>query len=204
MTTEKTEFTYDELSPEAQERARDKWREGALDHEWWDSTYDDCKEVGKLLGIQIENIYFRGFSSQGDGACFEGTWSARNCKPKEAKEYAPKDYHLNYICDQFGAVAENWPDASFRCKHIGHYYHEHSTDIEVSIGEDEDVVAVKARLLDLDVSDFESALENAARDFMRWIYSRLEAEHDYLLSDEAVAESIRNNEYTFDEEGERL
>jgi hypothetical protein len=38
---------------------------------------------------------------------------------------------------------------------------------------------------------------------MRWVYRRLEAEYNWLQADEQVDESIRCNEYTFDEDGNR-
>lgn len=36
---------------------------------------------------------------------------------------------------------------------------------------------------------------------MRWIYKKLEQEHDYLLSDECVEENIKCNEVEFTEDG---
>ena len=37
----------------------------------------------------------------------------------------------------------------------------------------------------------------------RWLYRQLEAEYDYLTSDEAIDDSIIANEYTFTENGRR-
>lgn len=42
------------------------------------------------------------------------------------------------------------------------------------------------------------------RDFADWIYERLSDEYDYQTSDSAVEETIRANEYEFDEDGERV
>jgi hypothetical protein len=39
-------YTFEELSDKAKERARDWYREGALDHEWWDATYEDAERAG--------------------------------------------------------------------------------------------------------------------------------------------------------------
>ncbi len=41
-----TSYEFDELSSKAKEVARDWFREGALDYEWWDSVYEDAKNVG--------------------------------------------------------------------------------------------------------------------------------------------------------------
>jgi hypothetical protein len=38
---------------------------------------------------------------------------------------------------------------------------------------------------------------------MKWMYRQLEAEYEYLTSDEAITETIRSNEYEFTEDGRR-
>jgi len=48
---EKTVFTFDELSPEAQENARDWYRQGALDYDWWDCCPDD-------YAVDAKHFYF--------------------------------------------------------------------------------------------------------------------------------------------------
>lgn len=42
-------FNFDDLNDDAKERARDWWRDRALDYEWWDSTYEDAETVGLKL-----------------------------------------------------------------------------------------------------------------------------------------------------------
>jgi len=44
-----TVYTFDELSDKAKDKARDWYRDGALDYEWWDSTYEDAENVGLKL-----------------------------------------------------------------------------------------------------------------------------------------------------------
>jgi hypothetical protein len=45
-------YKFDELSDKAKERALDWWRQGALDHDWWESIYDDAARVGiKITGF---------------------------------------------------------------------------------------------------------------------------------------------------------
>ncbi len=39
-------YTFDELNDKAKEKARDWYRKGALDYDWWDSTYEDAERVG--------------------------------------------------------------------------------------------------------------------------------------------------------------
>lgn len=45
-TIKTTVYTFDELSEEAKENARDWYREGALNYDWWDGIYDGAKMVG--------------------------------------------------------------------------------------------------------------------------------------------------------------
>ncbi len=39
-------YKFDELSEEAKEKAREWWRNGALDDEWWKFVYEDAENVG--------------------------------------------------------------------------------------------------------------------------------------------------------------
>jgi hypothetical protein len=49
--------------------------------------------------------------------------------------------------------------------------------------------------------DRETVVENNLRWLADWLYNRLEKDHDWLTSDEVVAENIIANEYEFDENG---
>ena len=46
-------------------------------------------------------------------------------------------------------------------------------------------------------SEVEDEITDLLREFMDWIYSRLEKEWDYMNSDKSVDESILANEYNF-------
>lgn len=47
-------YKFEELSPKAKERARDWFRESALDYDWWDSTYEDAASIGlKITGFDL-------------------------------------------------------------------------------------------------------------------------------------------------------
>jgi hypothetical protein len=53
-TTTRTLFTFDELSDTAKDKARNWFREHALDYEWWDFTYEDASNVGiKITGFDL-------------------------------------------------------------------------------------------------------------------------------------------------------
>ena len=198
-----TVYQFAELSDRAKERARDWYRYGALMDDWYETVYDDAVEIAGLMGIEIDQrsartmggstvkhpaIYFSGFSSQGDGACFEGRYSYAKGSVAAVKAHAPLDKDLHEIASALQEVQRrHFYQLSASVKHTGRYYHEYCTEIQVW------------KENDLECPD----LVDALRSFMRWIYQRLEAEHDYLLSDESVDESIVCNEYEFTLEGDR-
>jgi len=187
-----TTFSYDELSDEAKEKARASWREGQLEYDWWDFVYEDAKTIGALMGIDIDKIYFSGFCSQGDGAQFEGDYQYKKGSVKTVKEYAPKDTELHAIAlELYKVQRRNFYQLCASVSHNGHYYHELCTSIDVTGNDD----------FRADYESEEEDLKDALRAFMQWIYSRLEAEHDHLLSDEVIEESIQANEAEFYEDG---
>lgn len=187
----------DELPEEVKESVLDKNRLINIEHvEWWDSVYDDVKTCGEKIGIDIEKIYFSGFSNQGDGACFEGSYDYRKGSVKEIKEHAPQDETLIEIAENLQKLQRRFfYQLGAHVAHQGHYMHEMCTTIDVYGNED----------FSWEVHyDAEDGIIEFLRDFMRWIYSRLTAEYDYLTSDEAVEDTLRINEYNFNLEGEEL
>jgi hypothetical protein len=82
-------YDFTELSAAAKDKARAWFRE-TIDDDWWDSVYDDFERICPILGVTLATtpvrlmgggtrqkpcIWFSGFSSQGDGACFEGRYA---------------------------------------------------------------------------------------------------------------------------------
>lgn len=190
----KTVYKFEELSDAAKKKAIEHWNEHGLDYEWWDAVYEDAKEIGKLMGITITDIYFSGFSSQGDGACFEGSYEYAKGSIKAVKDYAPKDENLHSIVrDLQNIQRRSFYGLSASVKQSGHYSHEYCTDISVYDNRDNAPYEVD--------SQTEEALADTLRDFMRWIYRQLEKEYDWLTSDEQVSETLVANEYEFDEHG---
>ena len=142
------EFSFDQLSESAKERARESYREHATDHDWWLNTYEDADKIADMLGITISStpvrlhgggtrhdpdILFSGFWSQGDGACLQGGWSPVD-NPMEIIDqvlaYAPEDDRLHRIAADLAELSErhgrNSPEngtTHVRIAHRGHYYH---------------------------------------------------------------------------------
>ena len=189
-TVEHNLYQFDELSDSAKERARE-WYRTTFDYEWWDFVYDDAKEIGKILGIDISEIYFSGFWSQGDGAQFTGDYKYHKGASKEIRSYT-NDEELHRIADDLQEIQRrNFYSITASVSHSGHYYHEYCTTINV----------YDSREVDVSI-DTEESIQELMRDYMRWIYRALEREYDYLTSDENIDEMMAANEYEFDENGE--
>jgi hypothetical protein len=170
-----TVYTFAELSDAAKEKARDWYREGAFYYDWYEFVFEDAKKCGRT--------------------CFEGRYSYAKQSAKKIREYAPKDNTLHSIADALQAIqSARFYHLEARVKQSGHYSHEFCTDIDVFDGSTGDY----ATIVDHD------AIANELRRFMKWIYRQLEAEWDYLNSDESVDEMINANEYTFTESGQRF
>jgi hypothetical protein len=204
---ETTVYKFSELSDAAKEKAREWFRQGNLDYDWWEFVYDDVATIADLIGIDLRTrpvklcgggtrhepcIFFSGFSSQGDGASWEGTYSYKEGSVEAVKDHAPRDNELLRIAEGLYEIQRRYfYKLSARVKHSGHYYHSGCMDIDVDFGNfnyNKDTDEELAQLL---------------RDFADWIYKQLNNEYDYRMSDEAVDEDIEANEYEFDEGGHR-
>tara|TARA_R110001632_G_scaffold70752_1_gene164621 strand:- start:11022 stop:11612 length:591 start_codon:yes stop_codon:yes gene_type:complete len=192
ITTTKTVFTFDELSEEAKETAIEKNYDINTDYEWHEFIYEDAKTIGELMGINIDRIYFSGFASQGDGACFEGSYSYEKGSVKSVTEHAPKDQELHRIAQELQQLQQkHFYGLTAHVKQSGHYCHANCTQINV----DSEYTPTN--------EDFEDEIQELLKDYMNWIYSQLEKEYDYQTSEEAIKETIEANEYEFTEDGKQ-
>ncbi len=192
-------YSFDELSDKAKEKARQWYREG-FDFQFSnDIVIEEAKNIFKFVGYDISKIYYSGFSSQGDGACFEGSWKASDVNASALKTFCPLDQTLHKIADQLEKISKDYPYAYLRVNHSGHYSHKYCTDFNISIVDengDENCSTGAA--------EAEKSLIEVSRDAMDWIYRQLEKNYNWEMEDCHVEESIKNNEYTFTEEGKRF
>lgn len=195
-------FQFSELNDTAKDKAREWYRRASEgDTFWHECVIDEAKEFGALLGIEIDEVNFTGFWSQGDGACFVGTWRAKDCTRSNVDALianAPMDENLHAIAEQFLKLATDYPFAHFTTTHRDRYYHEHSVDYEHEVSEGDETITNEQ------FAAFERESKDAARSFMRWIYTQLESAYEHESSDENVDSNIEANEYTFLANGKRF
>ena len=202
-----TVYTFNELSDAAKEKAREWYRDGALDYDWWDFVYDYWQSALDLIGFTDAKISFSGFSSQGDGASFtSGVDFGKVCAfvlgQTDVSEFG--DTLTTLDVRQFNERHVDWlwsfdvcNDISYRViRTSSRYSHENTCKVESDGYSAHDSIDEAMRV-------FEEDLEELRRDLCHKIYRSLESGHDYLMSDESVDEMIEANEYEFNEDGSR-
>jgi len=196
-------YQFAELSDTAKEKAREWFRRDYPDDDWWDCVYEDATTIAELMGIDLKTrvaklmgggtrmepqIYFSGFASQGDGACFVGSYRYAKGSVKAVKQHAPLDTELHRIVEGlYECQRRAFYGITAYSTHRGHYNHSGCMDIDCDCEHEFDAHEVRQLL----------------RHFADWIYGQLEQQYWWLVADEQVDESIVINEYEFLEDGSR-
>ena len=187
---ETTVYKFEELPEETQAKVLDKYRGWNTDHfEWWEWTYDMWKDRLKTYGFTDVKIWFSGFWSQGDGACFDAD--------------VDLDCLTNYMFYQSTSYEEarDWRALNIACFNglvddpriviIDHRYnHENCRTLEYDSNfQDNKTSEQLVELL--------GTLEELRYDLCMQIYKDLKKEYEYLTADEQVRESLEINECEF-------
>lgn len=171
------------------------------DH-WWEGVYETFKADMKAVGIHVTRMYFSGFCSQGDGACFEGSLD-------NTRTYL--DHHHKDQYPMIRKLLEHDGEVYVNCRHSGHYYHQYCTEFWVDANTLTGMVPQPTEFHEIIVEQWQDQLEDELnafakdvteqwRTYMQDLYFKLEAEYDYLVSDEAVWGTIEANELDEDAE----
>lgn len=166
------------------------------DESWHEHIIDGFKEQMAELGITANQVYFSGFYSQGDGACFEGSIDDKEkvfALPEFAEFAALKE-------GEHGLYSVSWYSR-------GRYCHEESLSFEFSPNDGsepwernydnplryqvdkiayDDAMALMAK--------FEPVFTEWVKSKCRELYSTLEEEYEYQTEDEQVVESLIAND----------
>jgi hypothetical protein len=174
-TVQITVYKFDELPKEAQEKAIEKLWDLNVDHDWWDSTCEDAKEIG--LEITDFDTHRKTISGKLNEFLLDSCKAIRNNHGVGCDTFkTAKNYLLTYIAafNKWRNVKENgydhwkWVDwlAEFK-------YSDEAQEVE---------------------DDYKKAL---LEDYL----SILCKEYDYQTSREQIIESIRANDYNFTLDG---
>jgi hypothetical protein len=203
-------FKFEELDNAAKERARAWWR--TLEASDFETDYDDFTECARIIGITFNTrpiklmgggtrtepcIYWSGFSSQGDGASFEGRYGYAKGASKAIRAHAPKDSELHRIADQLQAIqVKHFYRLEARCTQgAGSNFYSHSGTMAVETYDSRDEYRA--------IGNADETVKQLLRDFADWIYRQLEREYEWRMSDEQVDDAITANEYDFSSDGRR-
>lgn len=191
-TIEETVYAFDELSDNARDRAISDYTEGLND--WHEPTIDLLIEHLSEAGVLNPKILFSGFWSQGDGACFTGTWYASDCTAdKDVWTWVPG------AAEALETLKSAPVGLSCSIRHRSRYYHEQSVSIDWSWAPDGDPTGEEDE--PPFPEDEAKKAEEALRDIMRGIYHALETEYDSLTSVDAVREASEANGWEYYEDG---
>ena len=177
------------------------------DYDWWDCVYDDFKEDMSQKHIEVDDMHFSGFWSQGDGASFTG-YITNNLEFLKAHDLIGTYPNITKLIHYGGEFILRIERSSSR------YFHENTVSVSVEGCEyfrhilptddplREAVVAQWDTGLDAEYERIWKDVTTIIRSYCRELYQRLEEEYEYLTSDEAVWEAIEANELNEPQEEE--
>jgi hypothetical protein len=215
-TETKTLYTFDELSDDAKERARDWYRESMDFADFGaDSVLEDAARIADIIGIQLRtravklmgggtrqepNIYWSIANRSDDGVTFDGSYSYAKGSVRKLEAEAPSTYD--------GKPQAGNAEVNRIARELANVQKRNFYQVQASIGHGRSLysgVTVDAERADGKPmnSEDDSTVRECMCDFATWIHRQLEAEYEYQNSDEQVDDAIRANEYEFDEDGNR-
>jgi|694.fasta_scaffold00444_82 hypothetical protein len=187
---------YEQLSNEAKEKARDRFADINVDHDWWEHVYKYVADVA--FGLGIYGFEIKGFGLvYGAYVQYEARFNSKNMRLDDFTDVQRED--LKHIIDPLveqSALCAIHTQGSYLWASITPSHRTSlNVDWEVCDADDDEEIE---DLLNGEV------IEQAFNGFADWIQDTLQKEYDWLTSDEAIEESILANECEFDEEGELL
>lgn len=196
-------YEFDELDPKTRERVVDKFRDINTDYYWSEVTIWDQKDELKKFGFDAVEIYFTGFWSQGDGACFVG-----NLDNEGLLKFLTESKELSKYPRLVRAIKNDTIYVNIKITHTDRYCHENSTTI-ADYTEMQDNSELSGKLLEDYTKWYESFDARGPQnesigwyyDKCREFYSQLQDEYDFRTNDDSVIDTIRANEYQFLEDG---
>jgi len=213
-------YSFEELSPEAQKHAIEENRDINIDYQGWeDGVTEGFKEDMEEIGISDIDISYSGFFSQGDGASFTSEdidtrklFNAAEIRSTDALDMEVENrddkdkefYDLLDTLEDVGLVdrVRIKPDDLKVTIERGssNYYHENTVSAKIEIWDEPEGWEEPGRFIE----NLEKQITDFIRGKCKELYYSLEREYDHLTSDEAVKETLIDNDYEFDEEGNQI
>ena len=218
-------YSFDQLSDKLKEEAIERNRDINVFDDWHDWVIDGFKEDLAEEGVEVDDVQYSGFYSQGDGASFTGEVTDMKhflVKALGMKQFS--DEELEDLPEDIKEKVRGFIDSltiAFNKKYGSRYSHENTcqTDVWCEILDnafyDEEYpdgkiyftnrVLVGEPIVFMDLDQEQEKIDQAAEDWRlnkcRDLYRDLEREYDGLQSDEAVAETLETNGSEFEVNG---
>ena len=187
------------------EELLEKHRDINVDYEGWaEPVTDDFKATMENVGFDIDETYWTGFWSQGDGACYTG--SIGDMKLFMSLYFRDEAQYpvMRMLMGMDG-------DLSLTVGHQGNYYHSNSMTFTISSDNFYDLVEHTSEFheqatdalderLGYELMDFEEEVVEILKGFADKLYSDLQKEYEYQTDDEQVKEAIIANDLHKEEE----
>lgn len=184
ITTQTTVFSFEELSEKAQAKAIEK--ECQTLGENWTAEYaiESCNEWLRMLGFSDTKIYYSGFWSQGDGACFIGDYAFKKDTVEKITTEFPKFTELQDVAKRlYDLQVKTGYSLGASILHCGRYYHENSMEFTI------------------DMEDFNCEVEEdfifICKDIARMIYKYLYECYESETSEDYAKEVILDKDFQF-------
>lgn len=202
-----TLYRFEELPQATQKKVTQKLSHINADYSfWYEYSYDQFKNLCALLGITVEpkSIHFKGFYSQGDGSSFRANVDfvklAESVKKRAWIELMPEselDLNAPVVSNRLlSLIKKGVIDVSTNVN-----AHSSGTGIEACLDWNCNTDKTFSNI-DNAISNLESWFENTAKKLNDYLYQSLQAEYEYVTSEQSVAETIVANEYLFTIDGE--
>lgn len=190
------EFEFDDLSESAKQTAIDYLTDD-IDCSF---LYEDFVRAGEMIGVEFGTrrgtwsepcIWWSGFYHQGSGLGFDGTYRYAKGAPKAVAAEWPQNYELKRI-----AVALQEAQRPNFYRLYATIWSVRDTGISVNVEDGENPYR--------DIGDAEKEVEDAMRDFARWMYESIQDEYEWQTSEENIRDLCKANGYMFNSLGQLL
>ncbi len=205
ITTNTDVYTFRELPPKAQEKAIDDVRNNEYYASWpWheDTIYEFVKMLmDEGWELDVTDVAFSGFWSQGDGASFDATINiAKYINKHNLAEKYP--LVLKYV-DEFSIRG-----GTHKNSYATHYSHERTRYFEIETdyidsAHGEEILGVDGiKALEAEIKALEKDIEDRRYHLSNDIYRALEKEYNDLMTDETITDYLIANDTEFTIDGE--
>ena len=188
-------YKYNELSKEAQQKVIEDNHDINIDYEWYESDFECMIEELTKKGFDDANIFFSGFYSQGDGACFTA-----NLNVKKLMKYYKLTTKYTNLLKKY--------DIPGTVKADNHQYcHSNVMYVDIELDAIVDIKTLSIAQQDT-LNDVEEELRikifEIAKDEADKIHTTLQKTYEHLTSEDVIIETIKENEYVFLKDGKQF